>query len=69
MPTTTDPKFSLGQTVSTSNAQNTLKQEDVLKAMGRHSRGDWGDLCEEDRQANEQAARTRRAPILGLPRS
>ncbi len=55
MPTATDPKFSLGQTVSTSNAQKTLNQEDVLNAMARHSRGDWGDLCDEDRQANEQA--------------
>ncbi len=55
MPTAADPKLSLGQTVSTSNAQNTLNQEDVLNAMARHSRGDWGDLCEEDRQANEQA--------------
>ena len=55
MPTAADPRFSLGQTVSTSNAQNTLNQEDVLIAMGRHHRGDWGDLCDEDRQANEQA--------------
>ena len=49
------PKFVLGQTVSTSNALNTLNQEDVLIAMGRHHRGDWCDLCDEDRQANEQA--------------
>jgi len=55
MPTATDPKFSLGQTVSTSNAQNTLNQEDVLNSMARHNRGDWGDLCDEDLQANEQA--------------
>lgn len=48
-------KFSLGQTVSTTNAVNTLHPEDVLVSMGRHQAGDWGDLCEEDRQANEQA--------------
>lgn len=23
--------------------------------MARHGAGDWGDLCEEDRQANERA--------------
>ena len=55
MATAADPKFSLGQTVSTSNAQNALNQEDVLNTTARHSRGDWGDLCDEDRQANEQA--------------
>ncbi len=48
-------KFSLGQTVSTRNALDTLNPEDVLVSMGRHHSGDWGDLCEEDRQANERA--------------
>ncbi len=48
-------KFPLGQTVSTRNALETLHPEDVLIAMNRHHDGDWGDLCEEDREANEQA--------------
>jgi hypothetical protein len=48
-------KFELGQTVSTRNALETLHPEDVLIAMSRHHAGDWGDLCEEDRQANERA--------------
>lgn len=48
-------KFPLGQTVSTRNALDTLNPEDVLVSMGRHNAGDWGDLCEEDRQANEDA--------------
>lgn len=51
----TKPKFSLGQTVSTRNALDTLNAEDVLASMGRHHSGDWGDLCDEDKQANEQA--------------
>jgi hypothetical protein len=45
----------LGQTVATRNALDTLHPEDVLIAMSRHASGDWGDLCEEDRQANEDA--------------
>lgn len=49
------PKFSLGQTVSTRNALDTLHPEDVLASIARHHAGDWGDLCEEDRKANEQA--------------
>ncbi|MBI5934730.1 MAG: hypothetical protein HY867_13575 [Chloroflexi bacterium] len=48
-------KFLLGQTVSTRNAADTLYPEDVLIAMTRHHSGDWGDLCEQDRQANERA--------------
>ena len=48
-------KFSLGQTVSTRNALDTLHPEDVLIAMSRHQKCDWGDLCEEDRQSNERA--------------
>lgn len=48
-------KFSLGQTVSTRNALDTLHPEDVLASIARHHAGDWGELCEEDRQANEQA--------------
>ncbi|PCJ58959.1 MAG: hypothetical protein COA73_09440 [Candidatus Hydrogenedentota bacterium] len=49
------PRFVLGETFSTTNAQNTLNQEDVLAAMARHHHGDWGDLCEEDKAMNEQA--------------
>ena len=49
------PKFSLGRTVSTRNALDTLDPEDVQASMGRHHVGDWGDLCEEDRQSNERA--------------
>lgn len=48
-------KFSLGQTVSTFNAADSLNPGDVLIAMARHHSGDWGDLCDEDRQANERA--------------
>ena len=28
----------------------------IIKAcLDRHQRGNWGDVCEEDREANEQA--------------
>jgi hypothetical protein len=49
------PLFSLGQTVITANAQSTLHPEDVLKAIQRHARGDWGDLCDEDRAENARS--------------
>lgn len=46
-------KFSLGQTVITSNARARLHPEDVLLALRRHAGGDWGDVSEEDRLENE----------------
>lgn len=29
----------------------------VLKSIGRHSEGDWGDLGEDDKKVNEDALR------------
>jgi len=46
-------KFSLGLCVITANARNTLHPEDAPDAIARHGKGDWGELCEEDRQQNE----------------
>jgi len=48
-------KFSLGQLVITRGANDELDQVDVLKALGRHTSGDWGDLSATDKQANEDA--------------
>jgi hypothetical protein len=45
----------LGRTVITRGALDTLDGEEVLAGMARHARGDWGDLCPEDKQANDDA--------------
>ena len=47
------PKFPLGQIVITANASATLDPADVQQGLGRHARGDWGDICPEDRGLNE----------------
>ena len=52
-----DNRFPLGQTVITPNALERLTQGDVLGALRRHAAGDWGDVCEEDRQENELSLR------------
>ncbi|MGC6504946.1 MAG: CHC2 zinc finger domain-containing protein [Coraliomargaritaceae bacterium] len=49
------PKFSLGRTVATQSVVNSIPADEVRIALGRHLSGDWGDLEDEDRQANEQA--------------
>jgi len=48
-------KFRLGKIVSTPNALDRLTQDDILLAIGRHQAGDWGDVDEHDRAANERA--------------
>ena len=46
-------KFPLGEIVITRAALDTLPPEDVRRSLARHAQGDWGELCEEDRQENE----------------
>ena len=48
-------KFPLGRLIQTSRALATLSPEDVLAALRRHAKGDWGELDPEDWKANEQA--------------
>jgi hypothetical protein len=57
MTTTTLPiaKFRLGKIVSTPNALDRLTQGDILIGIQRHQAGDWGDVSEHDRTANERA--------------
>lgn len=51
--------FALGQTVMTANAAETLDAISVLEAIIRHQCGDWGECCQEDREANEEALVTK----------
>ena len=48
-------RFELGRTVITSNALVNLTAADVVSAIRRHARGDWGELDAEDLAANELA--------------
>ena len=47
------PLFPLGEIVITANAQGTLDTADVQQGLSRHARGDWGEVCPEDREENE----------------
>ena len=55
--TTLGPRFPLGQLSATPGAMDVLNHasNELLDMVRRHRVGDWGDLCEEDRQANECA--------------
>lgn len=48
-------KFLLGKVVATRGVLAKVKDEDIIRCIERHSRGDWGDLCKEDKQLNEEA--------------
>lgn len=49
------PKFELGRLVATPNALNHIPNPEILAALSRHVRGDWGTLDPEDKNANEEA--------------
>jgi hypothetical protein len=47
--------FKMGQNVCTATAMAKVPADEILKAMTRHSQGDWGELSEDDKQANQDA--------------
>lgn len=49
--------FPLGNTVATPGAVVVLEEQGIEPAslLARHQAGDWGDLCQEDAEANRQA--------------
>jgi hypothetical protein len=51
------PLFDLGQTVATPAALAALDEAGVSPAslLARHVSGDWGDLDDEDKRANDMA--------------
>jgi hypothetical protein len=51
------PAFSLGRLLATPGALRALNALNLtpIRLIARHAAGDWGDLCEEDKHANEEA--------------
>lgn len=58
--------FDLGHVVITANLQRTLDKggletnsmEELQEFLDRHASGDWGDLGQADKEANDQALNT-----------
>ena len=46
-------RVALGQTFLTPQAADALHPADVLNALRRHARGDWGEVCAADIAENE----------------
>jgi len=45
--------FRLGSLFITPGAQQALTHEEIMGALGRHCRGDWGDVSAEDQAEND----------------
>ena len=49
--------FPTGRIVATPGIVEALSSEEILEALGRHVRGDWGEVDDEDWQANNDSLR------------
>lgn len=52
--------FELGQVLLTSGAVKTFEenpQTSALELLKRHMAGDWGDLCKDDAELNNEAVK------------
>lgn len=51
------PKFSLGQIVATPGALDALEESHQSPQffLSKHIVGDWGEVCDEDKQLNDQS--------------
>ena len=47
--------FPLGRMLMTPGAQAQVPSSELVRALRRHARGDWGELDHEDREANDRA--------------
>jgi len=47
--------FSLGQIVATPGALGACSPDHLLGCLRRHASGDWGSVCDEDRDINDDA--------------
>lgn len=50
-------KFKLGQIVATQGALAALEdaQQSAISFLNRHAFADWGEVCDEDKKANDEA--------------
>lgn len=53
-------RFELGQLATTRGIADEMDEDlkfrrEVMSCISRHSCGDWGDACEDDKEANDSA--------------
>lgn len=45
--------FQLGAFYTTPGAQQALDPDEIVTALSRHARGDWGEVCDSDWKEND----------------
>ena len=60
MCTKQETQFTLGQIVATPGAIEALRRNNSsgIEYLRRHASGDWGIVCDEDKQANDEALKS-----------
>lgn len=48
-------KFQTGQLLATPGVLEAVPSHELSCGLQRHMRGDWGDICQEDKHHNNQA--------------
>jgi hypothetical protein len=54
-PSRLEPLFDLGQIVSTPGALAACSSVRLQNCLARHLRGDWGCVCDDDKETNDGA--------------
>lgn len=49
------PLFEIGQLLATPGVMDAVGQQEIFDALNRHIRGDWGNVCDDDKVANDEA--------------
>lgn len=50
-------KLKLGKVVATPGVMRSVSDAEMIESLRRHGAGDWGDVCEEDKLANDDSLR------------
>lgn len=69
VPTVIPPRLPLGHLLATPAAVAALSVASIsiFKLLNRHARWDWGDLSDEDRHQNDQAAANGQRVLSSYP--
>ena len=51
-------RHNLGRVVATAAVAAAVPLQQITALLDRHAAGDWGEISEDDRAANDEAART-----------
>jgi hypothetical protein len=60
-------RFPLGQIVATPGVLEACDPQHMMTCLFRHTRGDWGNVCADDKALNDQALIDRNRVLSAYP--